>query len=143
MNTNRKAGQDTPVFFRMNIEVGSLDKAEAFYGELMAMKGRRQGGARVYFSCGPVTLQVVDVTAGSSHPVAAPHPAAKALYFIVKDLDAIHARAQALGCLSDEEVHGERGGDIVTRPWGERSFYAQDPWLNPLCFVQEGTTYPG
>ena len=29
-----------------------------------------------------------------------PHPAAKALYFTVKNLDAAFARAQALGCLS-------------------------------------------
>jgi hypothetical protein len=29
------------------------------------------------------------------------------------------------------------------RPWGERSFYAEDEWQNPLCFVEAGTTYPG
>jgi hypothetical protein len=40
-------------------------------------------------------------------------------------------------------VHGARGGAITVRPWGERSFYAEDKWLNPLCFVEEGTTYPG
>jgi hypothetical protein len=28
-------------------------------------------------------------------------------------------------------------------PWGERSFYAEDPWGNPLCFVEEGTFYRG
>ena len=25
----------------------------------------------------------------------------------------------------------------------ERSFYAEDPWKNPLCFVEEGTVYRG
>ena len=73
----------------------------------------------------------------------APHPAAKALYFTVRDLDAVHARATALKCLSSEDVHGTPGGAITVRPWGERSFYAQDPWGNPLCFVEEGTIYPG
>ena len=34
-------------------------------------------------------------------------------------------------------------GEPVVRPWGERSFYADDPWNNPLCFVQEGTIYAG
>jgi hypothetical protein len=29
------------------------------------------------------------------------------------------------------------------RPWGERSFYADDAWGNPLCFVENGTVYPG
>ena len=35
------------------------------------------------------------------------------------------------------------GGGIVVRPWGERSFYVEDPWKNPLCFVEEGTVYTG
>jgi catechol-2,3-dioxygenase len=131
---------DVPRLFRINVEVGDLDEAERFYGELLGQKGRRQAGARVYFSAGPVTLQVVDV---SSMGMGVPHPAAKALYFLVRDLDAVFGRAEALGCLSQEMVHGARGGAIVVRPWGERSFYAEDKWLNPLCFVEEGTTYPG
>jgi hypothetical protein len=83
-------------------------------------------------------LQVLDVSS-----VGKPHPAAKALYFTVKNLDAIFARAKALGCLSGEDVHGVSGGGISVRPWGERSFYAQDRWQNPLCFVEAGTVYPG
>jgi hypothetical protein len=35
------------------------------------------------------------------------------------------------------------GGSISVRPWGERSFYAEDKWQNPLCFVEAGTIYPG
>lgn len=129
---------DVPQMFRLNIEVGNLDEAAEFYSELMGMDGRRQAGARVYFNCGPVTLQVVDVSSGG-----APHTAAKALYFTVKDLDAVFARAEKLGCVSQESVHGAPGGQISVRPWGERSFYAQDPWGNPLCFVEAGTIYPG
>jgi hypothetical protein len=70
-------------------------------------------------------------------------PAAKALYFTVNNLDAAFERAKALRCLSREDVHDEPGGGIVVRPWGERSFYAEDPWKNPLCFVEEGTVYAG
>ena len=134
----RKSKQaDTPVFFRLNIEVRDLDKAATFYSALFAVDGRKQAGSRVYIQAGPATLQVVDVSPQS------PQLAAKALYFTVKDLDAIHARAKKLGALSKELVHGKPGGDLVTRPWGERSFYADDPWGNPLCFVEAGTTYPG
>jgi hypothetical protein len=61
----------------------------------------------------------------------------------VEDLEAIHTRASTLGALSDADVHGRPGGDIVTRPWGERSFYARDPWGNGLCFVQSGTLFIG
>jgi len=40
-------------------------------------------------------------------------------------------------------VHGAAAGDIVARPWGERSFYASDPFDNLLCFVDERTVFTG
>ena len=129
---------DVPSLFRINVEVGNLDEAVDFYSTLFATPGRKQAGARCYFTCGPVTLQVVDVSSSGT-----PHPAAKALYFTVEDLDEVFARAQALGCLAREAVHGAPAGAISVRPWGERSFYAEDKWANPLCFVEAGTVYPG
>jgi predicted enzyme related to lactoylglutathione lyase len=130
---------DVPSLFRLNVEVGDLDEAARFYGALFGVQGRRQAGSRCYFDCGPVTLQVVDVASSGGTP----HAAAKALYFTVKKLDAVFDRAKALGCLSHEKVHGEPGGEIRVRPWGERSFYAEDRWKNPMCFVEAGTVYPG
>jgi catechol 2,3-dioxygenase-like lactoylglutathione lyase family enzyme len=129
---------DVPQFFRLNIEVGNLDAAIAFYSKLLGLDGRKQAGSRVYYRCGAVTLQVVDVSS-----VHAPHTAAKALYFTVHDLETAFARAKELNCLSAESVHDAPGGGIVVRPWGERSFYCEDPWKNPLCFVEEGTVYAG
>ena len=138
MATKKGAAPDVPNLFRINVEVGNLDEAATFYATLLGVEGRRQAGSRVYFTCGAVTLQIVDVSA-----TGAPHPAAKALYFTVHDLDGVFARAQALDCLSRENVHGAEGGGISVRPWGERSFYAVDHWANPLCFVEAGTVYPG
>src|SRR5262245_3175724 len=115
-----KKPADVPQLFRMNLEVGDLDRAAEFYAKVFGVPGRRQAGARVYFTCGAVTLQVVDVTAERK-----PHPAAKALYFLVNDLDAVHRRAKSLDCLSTEKVHGAEAGAITVRPWGERSFYAE------------------
>jgi predicted enzyme related to lactoylglutathione lyase len=129
---------DVPQFFRLNIEVGNLDQAINFYSTLLGVQGRKQPGARSYFECGPVTLSVIDVSS-----IGSPHTAAKALYFTVKNLEAAFERAKELGCLSQESVHDAPGGGIVVRPWGERSFYALDPWGNPLCFVEEGTVYTG
>ena len=136
--TPRRTRPDVPQFFRLNIEVGNLDEAARFYGTLLGLTGRRQAGSRVYFQAGPVTLQVVDVSSSGR-----PHPGAKALYFTVRDLEQAFERARSLGCLSRESVHDAPGGGIVVRPWGERSFYAEDPWQNPLCFVEEGTVYAG
>ena len=138
--TRRKKGvaADVPSLFRINVEVGNLDQAAEFYGKLFGLEGRKQAGSRYYLTCGPVTLQIVDVSS-----IGKPHSAAKALYFSVEDLDGVFARAKALGCLSREDVHGVSSSTISVRPWGERSFYVEDPWQNPLCFVEAGTVYPG
>ena len=132
------AAADIPQFFRLNLEVGDLEAAIGFYRKLLGIEGRKQAGSRCYFECGPVTLQVIDVSTARE-----PHPVPKALYFTVGDLEAVHERSIALGCVSREEVHGASGGGIVVRPWGERSFYVEDPWRNPLCFVEAGTVYAG
>lgn len=121
--------------FRINIEVDALDRAAAFYAELLGQEGRMQMGSRCYFRAGQVTLQVVQVEA--------PHLAAKALYFATDDIEGVHARAAGLGCLSDGTVHGTPAGEVAVRPWGERSFYARDPAGNPLCFVDRGAIYAG
>ncbi len=122
--------------FRITLEVGSLEQAASFYASLLDTPGTRHRGARHYFDCG-VILAVLDTTAGG----AAPTPGAKSLYFAVADLDAVHARAKALGALATYEVHGEPAGEPRKRPWGERSFYVTDAWGNELCFCQEGTLY--
>jgi hypothetical protein len=124
-----------PALFRINIEVGDIAQATKDWSTLLGIAGRGQAGSRTYFTTGAVTLQVVQ------HDK--PHTAAKALYFLVDDLEPYHARAAQLGWLSKELVHGQVGGEIAVRPWGERSFYVEDAWGNPLCFVQTGTTYPG
>ena len=121
--------------FRLNIEVRDLDEAAAFYGALLGQEGRLQAGSRCYFSAGEVTLQVVQ----TPQPQLLP----KALYFVTDDLAAAHGRAADLGCLSGELVHGTPAGEPVVRPWGEKSFYAEDPTGNPLCFVEAGTIYAG
>ena len=66
---------DGPRLFRINVEVGNLDDAAKFYGTLFGLVGRLQAGSRCYFTCGSVTLQVVD-----ARQCGVPHPAAKALY---------------------------------------------------------------
>ena len=136
--SKRGLASDVPQFFRLNVEVGDLPSAISFYTRLLGIQGRKQAGSRCYFECGPVTLQVLDVSSSRQ-----PHPAAKALYFTVNDLEEVYERAKLLECLSLEDVHDAPGGGIVVRPWVERSFYVQDPWKNPLCFVEVGTVYTG
>ena len=131
--------KSVPLIFRVALEVASSEKAHSFYSKLLGLEGRRVGGGRVYFDCGQVILALVDVAAGRKKP----KPISQDLYFAVPDVDAVHARAKALRCLSKEIVHGDRAGALVTRPWGERSFYAEDPFGNGLCFVDEKTLFTG
>lgn len=128
-----------PKLFRIALQVADLDQASAFYSKLLDDPGRRIRGSRHYFDCGPVILAIVDVTAGH----LAPQPIPDYVYFAISNLDQIYERAKAMNCLAKEDVHGADAGAIVTRPWGERSFYAEDPWGNGLCFVEEQTLFTG
>ena len=131
---------DKPALFRIILQVSDLDKAAQFYASLLADEGRRiPRASRHYFDCGPVILALVDVTAGGE----AAKPLPDHIYFAVNNLEDVHARASELGCLSTDDVHGASAGEIVKRPWGELSFYVEDPWGNGLCFVDETTLFTG
>ena len=132
-----------PPLYRIILQVDNLDKAEEFYGKLLGDRGRRiPRGSRHYIDCGPVILALVDVD-GEGIPGLEPKPLPDYIYFAVSDVEAVYQRAQELQCLSTEDVHGESAGDLVKRPWGERSFYVHDPWGNGLCFVDENTLFTG
>ena len=128
-----------PRLFRVLLEVSDMGAAVAFYSELLAQPGRPVFGGRHYFDCGDVILGFVDVAPSGRQP----RPTPQYLYFAVTDHEEIHNRATRLGCLSEEDVHGGIGGGIAVRPWGERSFYATDPFGNLICFVDAETLFKG
>ena len=130
----------TARIFRTILHVTDIDAAATFYHHLLATTGLRVSPGRHYIPCGPVLLALLDPAKEEGHP---PRSNADNLYFATHDLDAIFHRAQHLTCLSKEKIHGARAGQITLRPWGERSFYAIDPWRNQLCFVDESTLFTG
>jgi predicted enzyme related to lactoylglutathione lyase len=139
----KRSREMAPRLYRIILQVDNLDRAEEFYGKLLADRGRRiPRGSRHYIDCGPVILALVDVT-GEGVSGLKPQPLPDYVYFAVDDIEAVHERARELDCLSTEDVHGASAGEIVKRPWGERSFYAHDPWANGLCFVDENTLFTG
>lgn len=131
-----------PRIFRNTLEVADGAATGEAYARLLGVPGRAVGGGRVYFDCGPVILALLDVSAGPGRK-AKPKPNPQDVYFAVDDVRAVHRRAKALGWLADGEVHGEAGGEVVTRPWGEKSFYAVDPFGNRLCFVDGKALFTG
>jgi hypothetical protein len=61
-------GADVPNLFRIDIEVGNLDEAADFYGKVFDIAGRKEASSRCSFTCGAVTLQVLDVSnSGTTH----------------------------------------------------------------------------
>ena len=132
-----------PTLYRIILQVDNLDRAEDFYGKLLGDRGRRiPRASRHYIDCGPVILSLVDVN-GENIPGLQPKPLPDYIYFAVPDIESVYERARELNCLSTEDVHGASAGDLVKRPWGERSFYANDPWGNGLCFVDDSTLFTG
>ena len=126
--------------FRIILQVDDLAKAAEFYAKLLEDPGRNiPRASRHYIDCGPIILALVDVAAGGEKA----QPLPDYIYFAVGDLEKVYARAKELDCLSSEDVHGASAGEIVVRPWGERSFYVEDPWGNGLCFVDENTLFTG
>jgi len=132
-----------PKLFRVLVAATDLDRSRRFYEELLGVRGRTVAPGRIYFDCGPVILGVLDF----SRPGAGVHAVpTEALYLSTESLEEIHARAKRLGALSQELIHNDPrspAGEIVERPWGERSFYVEDPAGNPLCFVDARTKFTG
>jgi predicted enzyme related to lactoylglutathione lyase len=131
---------EAPRLFRIILQVDDLDQAEEFYGKLLGDSGRRiPYASRHYIDCGPVILALVDPSIDGEK--AKPQP--DYIYFAVDNIEEVYARAKELNCLAAENVHGAASGEIVKRPWGELSFYANDPWGNGLCFVDSTTLFTG
>jgi len=132
-----------PRIFRILLRARDLDRSRRFYEALLGTPGRKVAPGRVYFDCGTVILGVLDYSASEVAGLSTP---TEALYLSTDHLEEVHARARTLGSLSSELIHNDPSnpaGEIVVRPWGERSFYAADPSGNPLCFVDSETLFTG
>jgi len=123
-----------PRIFRIILPVSDIDHAARFYSALLVQSGQRVSPGRHYFTCGGVILACFDPRRDGDAFDASPNP--DHIYFAVPDLEAVFNRARDLDCRKLDP-------QIKTRPWGERSFYAHDPFGNPLCFVDDQTLFTG
>jgi catechol 2,3-dioxygenase-like lactoylglutathione lyase family enzyme len=120
--------------------VTDLEEAARFYRTLLDQDGHRISPGRHYFGCGGVILALYNPRADGDS--AEPRPNFEHVYFAVSDLEDSYRRAELAGGLSTKIGDGNLPmGKIARRPWGERSFYMRDPSGNPLCFVDEATTF--
>jgi catechol 2,3-dioxygenase-like lactoylglutathione lyase family enzyme len=132
----------TTKLYRVILPVADINQAATFYTQALGIEGQRVSRGRHYFDCGGTILACYDPRADGDDFDARPNQ--EHLYFAVADLEAVYQRVEKLGALSTEAGDGGLPmGKIATRPWGERSFYANDPFGTPLCFVDEKTIFTG
>ena len=129
--------------YRVLVPVSDIEAAARFYGTVLRAEGRRISPGRHYFDCEGTILACFDPQADGDgyDPTPVPEP----LYFAVSDLASTYEACQRAGASFSEEVPPDVGhlGRIAKRPWGEESFYASDPFGNPLCFVTRETMFTG
>jgi catechol 2,3-dioxygenase-like lactoylglutathione lyase family enzyme len=131
-----------PRLYRVILPVNDLDAAVSFYAALLEEPGMRVSKGRHYFSCGGVIMALYDPHADGDDRT--PRPNFDYVYFAVDDLEAVYGRAQKVGGLSTATGDGRLPmGAIARRPWGERSFYMNDPFGNPICFVDAASVFTG
>lgn len=120
--------------YRVILPVSDIGVAERFYRLLLGIPGKRVSPGRRYFDCGATILACFDPMADGDGKQAKPNP--DHVYLAVDNLEEVFQRAKGTGCRWIE-------AKIERRPWGERSFYARDPFGNPICFVDESTIFTG
>ena len=132
----------TAKLFRVIVPVGDIEQAAKFYAAVLDAPGMRVSPGRHYFDCGGTILACFDPQADGD--AYAPTPNAEWMYFAVDDIEKTYSACRAAGGKpAAGDVHGDPAGAVHRRPWGERSFYAEDPWGNRLCFVDAATVFRG
>jgi catechol 2,3-dioxygenase-like lactoylglutathione lyase family enzyme len=129
--------------FRIILPVADIEAGARFYEEVLAQRGQRISPGRHYLDCEGTILAVYDPRADGDDQAARPLP--EPIYIAVDDLEQTFRRAKEAGAAFSPAVIPDVGplGEIAQRPWGERSFYAADPWGNPLCFVSRDSVFTG
>lgn len=120
--------------YRVLLPVQDIEAAARFYGEVLQMTGVRVSPGRHYFDCGGTILACFDPHADGDGYTASSNP--EHIYLSTEDLESTLERIKKHPQATIEK-------DIQTYPWGERSFYINDPFGNPICFVEEKTTFTG
>ena len=113
--------------FRVLVRVSDINQATAFYDAVLGIHGHRVSPGRHHYDCGRTEFACYDPRAdGDLHDLLVT-PGQTQIYFAVEDLQA--------SFLQVKSAKGQIVQEIETKPWGERTFWASDPFGNRLCFV--------
>jgi len=122
--------------YRVIQPVKDIEVAAQFYARVLGEPGERVSPGRHYFVCGATILACYDPVAdGDGIGQGWRHHFNQNVYFATSGLEDALVRVRETG--------GEIESPIETMPWGERMFYARDPFGNPISFVDSKTVFRG
>ena len=122
--------------YRVIHPVRDIEIAAQFFSTVLGSEGERVSPGRHYFECGGTILACYDPAADGDDPGDGwRHHPNQYVYFAVDNLDATFNLIAEAG--------GEITAKVETMPWGERIFYAKDPFGNPISFVDQSTLFTG
>lgn len=121
--------------YRIILPVKDIDKAENFYSRVFGAKGIRVSPGRHYFNLNGVILACYDPEADGDNLSEWTFHENQYIYITLANLEMTRNDMKELEC--------SFLGEIETTPWGETLFYANDPFGNPICFVDEKTIFTG
>lgn len=124
--------------YRIILPVSDIEKAARFYADVFTQKGKRVSSGRHYFDLEGIILACYDPVAdGDGIGEQWKFHENQYIYIATDNLDAVHQKF----INSAEVKHVDN--QISEMPWGERLFYANDPFGNPICFVDRRTVFAG
>jgi len=123
--------------YRIILPVKDIEEAARFYAGIFGQTGQRVSPGRHYFDLEGTILACYDPLAdgdGIDRPWSFHEN--QFIYIATDDLENVHRKfLDSASEYTDPE--------ICTMPWGERLFYAWDPFGNPVCFVDRTTVFTG
>lgn len=122
-----------PQLYRVILPVNDLEKAQRFYSDILGMPGARVSPERHYFDCEGTILACYDPLMFNEKSEFSPNP--EHIYLAVDDLHKAYEQCLAAGAKVTAEIQ--------SYPWGETSFYFDDPFGNQICFVDRKTMFVG
>lgn len=122
-----------PQLYRVILPVADLEKAQHFYSSILGMPGTRVSPERHYFDCEGTILACYDPLMFKEKASFQPNP--EHVYIAVDDLQSNYDKCVNAGARNTAEIENH--------PWGETSFYFDDPFGNQICFVDRQTKFIG